>query len=110
MFKQIILILILSIGMVLGMSYAQQGVQLLIDGHDWISQVLTDIFSGGQGGNIARELIALLSIPVLVGLVPAVIFWLLKRRWMPFFMEIVWILWLLQAGALAVMYKVPVVA
>lgn len=109
MFKQIILILLLSIGMVFGMTYAQQGVQLLISGHDWISQVLTDVFSGGQAGNVARELIALLSIPVLVGLIPAVIYWLVKRHWMPFFMEIVWVLWLIQAGALAVMFKAPVV-
>lgn len=108
MFKQIIVLLLLSVGIVLGMPYAQQGVQLLIDGHDWISQVLTDVFSGGQAGNIARELIALLSIPVIVGLIPALIYWMVKRHWFPYFMEIVWVLWLIQAGALAMMYKAPI--
>lgn len=52
-----------------------------------------------------RGLIALLSIPIIVGLVPTVLYWVLRRHWFPYFMEIVWVIWLVQAGALIVMYK-----
>lgn len=104
MLKQIIALIIFSVAIVLSMSYAQQVVHVLINAHDWISQILTDVFSGGQAGNLARGLIALLSMPILIGLVPAMIYWLVKRHWFPYFMQIVWVVWLIQAGAL-VMYK-----
>ncbi len=106
MVKQIIALIALSIGIILSMAHAQQAVQFLITAHDWVSQILTDVFSGGQAGNLARGLIALLSIPVFVSLIPTVIYWMLRRHWFPYFMQIVWVVWLIQAGALIVLYKV----
>jgi len=105
MIKQSIALLALSIVIIFTMSYAQHAIQLLIDSHDWISQQLMDVFSGGNAGNIARGLIALLSVPVLVALIPSVIYWIARRHWFPYFMEIVWIVWLIQAGALLVAFK-----
>lgn len=105
MLKQVIAIILLSIGIIISMSYAQHFLDLLIKAHDFISHALTEVFSGGQAGNLARGLIALLSVPVLVGLVPTMIYWTIKRSWFPYFMEIVWVIWLLQAGALIIMYK-----
>lgn len=106
MIKQAVALIGLSVAVVLSMSYAQHGVNFLIQAHDWISQLLTDIFSAGQAGNLARGLIALLSVPILAGLIPAIVYWMIRRHWFPYFMEIVWIVWLLQAGALIVLYKV----
>ena len=106
MLKQVIALIGLSIAVVLTMSYVQHGLQWLINAHDWISQILMEVFSGGQAGNLARGLIALLSIPILVGLLPAVVYWIIKRHWFPYFIEIVWVVWLIQVGALIIMYKV----
>ena len=108
MIIHIFLILILSAAMVVGMPYAQQAVEFLVNSHDWISNVLNSVFTVGQAGNIAKELIALLAIPLIVGLIPAIIYWVLRRRWLPSFMEIVWVVWLVQAGALAIAYKAVV--
>lgn len=105
MLKQFIAIIALSIVIIFTMSYAQQAIQLLISAHDWISQLLQDVFSVGQAGNLARGLIALLSVPILAGLIPTLLYWMIKRHWFPYFMEIVWIVWLIQAGALLMMYK-----
>lgn len=105
MIKHVIAITALSVGVILSMSYAQQAVQQLLNAHEWVSQLLTDVFSGGQTGNLLRGLIALMSIPVIVGLVPSVIYWMARRSWFPYFMEIVWAVWLIQAGALIAMYK-----
>lgn len=105
MIKQVIALIALSIAIILSMSYAQHGLQWLISTHDWVSQILTEVFSGGQAGMLARGLIALLSVPVFIGLVPALVYWVVRRNWFPYFMEIVWVAWLIQAGALIIMYK-----
>lgn len=104
MIKQTIALLAISVVIVLTMSYAQQAVQWLLVAHDWVSQLLTDVFSGGQAGNIMRGLMALLAIPVFAGLVPTLAYWAIRRHWFPYFMEVVWIVWLVQIGALMV-YK-----
>lgn len=108
MIKQTIALIVFSIAIVLFMSYAHQAITLLLTGHEWVSNMLLNIFSEGQAGNIARGLIALLSIPILVGLIPALIYWIIRRHWFPYFMEIVWIVWLIQAGALIITYKLAV--
>lgn len=106
MIKQTIALIGLSVAVVLSMSYAQHGVNFLVQAYEWVSQLLTDVFSGGQAGNLARGLIALLCIPLLAGLIPTLIYWMVRRHWFPYFMEIVWIVWLVQAGALLALYKV----
>jgi hypothetical protein len=105
MLKQSLILVALSAAIILSMSYAQHGLQLLVSGHDWISQLLTEVFSAGHAGSLARSLIALLSIPLFAGLIPTFIYWIVRRHWFPYFMEIVWVVWLLQAGALIMMYK-----
>jgi len=105
MLKQIIVIILLSVALTVGMSYAQQGLQYLLLGHDWVADVLTQVFSGGQAGNIIRNVMTLLAIPVLIGLIPTIIYWIAKRSWFPYFMDIVWIIWLVQTSALVVLYK-----
>jgi thiamine biosynthesis protein ThiC len=105
MIKQVIAIVALSIGIIASMSYAHEAVQLLLIAHDWVADVLTDVFSGGHAGNLIRGLIALLTIPVVVGLIPTIAYWAIRRNWFPYFMEIVWVVWFIQAGALIVLFK-----
>lgn len=105
MLKQILAIILLSILIILTTVYAQQLLQLLLAGHDWIAQTLTDVFSGGMAGNLVRNLLALLAVPLLCGLIPAIIYWFAKRSWFPYFMHVVWVVWLVQTSALIVLYK-----
>lgn len=105
MLKQIIAMVIFSVIIVFSMPYVHLGLQHLIDTHEWISQQLSDFFSPGQYGLEIRHLVALLAIPTLIGLVTAFFYWLIRRHWLPFFMEIMWVVWLLQAGALVMLYK-----
>lgn len=106
MLKQIIAIIVLSIAVILTMSHVQVGLQWMITGHDWVSQQLAEVFSAGQAGILIRNLLALLAIPVLVGFIPALLYWLVKRSRFPYFMELVWVLWLVETAALVVQYKV----
>lgn len=105
MVKQIVVLVAVSIGITLSMAYLQPAIEFMLTAHDWVSQLLTEVFSVGQAGNIVRGLIALLSIPVIAGLVPALVYWMIKRHWFPYFMEVVWVVWFIQAGALLIMYK-----
>ena len=107
MIKQIIAIIVLSIGVIFSMPYLQQGLQLLLSMHDWIADMLTQVFSVGEAGDLVRQLIALLAAPLVIGLIPAFIYWLVKRSWFPYFMEFVWVTWLVQASALAIVYQAP---
>jgi hypothetical protein len=107
MLKQIIIIVVLSLLVVVSMPYAQQGLEYLVAGHDWVNQMLMQVFSGGQVGNMLRELIALLAIPLLISLIPVIIYWLIKRKWFPYFMEVLWVVWFLQTAAVIVLYKSP---
>jgi hypothetical protein len=105
MIKHLILLLLLSIGIVMAMPYAAQGILALVNAHDWIAQGLSDVFSAGHAGNIAKQLIALLCIPIAAGLIPAVFYYLFRRHWFPYFMNVVWVVWLVQAGALIMRHK-----
>jgi hypothetical protein len=108
MLKHIIAIILLSVLVVIAMPYAQSGLNALLAAHDWIADTLKQVFSGGEAGNITRQLIALLSVPLLVGLIPAILYWFARRKWFPYFMELVWVTWLIQTSALIVLYKVGV--
>ena len=105
MIKHIVAIILLTIAVILSMSYVQQGLLLLLAMHNWVASILTNVFSGGQAGNIIRQLLALLAIPVFIGLIPAFVYWLVKRSWFPYFMECVWVVWLLQIAALVIQHK-----
>jgi len=105
MIKYIVTIIVVSLLIILGMSYAQHALQFLVSAHDWISAQLLQVFSVGEAGNILRQLIALLAIPLVIGLIPVIIYWLAKHGWFPYFMEVVWVVWLIQTAAIVVQYK-----
>lgn len=102
----ILLLLLLSIVVLVAMSYVQQLLLAIVSAHDWVSETLKNVFSGGEAGNLIRGLIALLTIPLMIGLIPAIVFGIVKRRWFPYFMEVVWVVWLIQTSALIVLFKV----
>ncbi len=105
MLKHSLILILLSILIILFTPYAQQGMQWLLAGHDWVANVLTNIFSGGKAGNLLRELLALLCIPIAIALIPSIIYWILRRHWFPYFMQLVWVVWLIQIGGLLAIFK-----
>jgi hypothetical protein len=89
MIKHIIAIVLLSVLVVLTMSQVQTLLHLLLAAHDWVANTLKEVFSDGTSGNATRELIASLTIPFVVGLIPAGVYWLVRRNWFPYFMIVV---------------------
>lgn len=103
MYKQVIsffLFVALSAVVVLFIPQAKQVLEFLLAAHDWVSKMLGEVFNGGNVGNVIHNLVALLAVPLIVGLFPAIFFWLIRKSWLSCFMQIVWVVWLLQVGAL----------
>lgn len=105
MLKKFIFMLVLTAIIIVAMPQAQQVIQYLINAHDLISQALKEVFSGGHIGNALRGFIAFLTIPFAIGAIPSALYWLVRKHWCPWFMDIVWIIWLVQAGALLSIYR-----
>jgi hypothetical protein len=103
MYKQILslfAVIALSAVVVMFMPQSKAFLQYLISAYNWVSQTLSDVFAGGSAGKISRDLVALLVIPFIAGIVPSIIYFLVRKSWCPYFMNIVWVVWLVQAGAL----------
>ncbi|EKD73793.1 MAG: hypothetical protein ACD_45C00183G0009 [uncultured bacterium] len=105
MLKHIIAITVISLIIIISMPYTQQMLQYVVAAHDWISDMLKEVFSVDQAGDIIRQLIALLVIPLVVSLIPAIIYWLARRQKLPYFMELVWVVWLVQTAAIVITFK-----
>lgn len=105
MLKNIIALLVFTLLAVVGSHYVHPFIMALLSGHDWVSQLLLQVFSGGQAGNIAREFLALLAMPLIIGLIPAFVYWLAKRRLFPYFMHTIWAVWIIQVTAIIVLAR-----
>jgi hypothetical protein len=108
MIKHITALVLLSIVVILTMANIQVILNGFMAAHHWISQTLTDVFSGGPAGSVTRQLIAILCLPLVIGMVPAAIYWFAKRSFFPYFMTFVWATWLIEVTALVLMYKTAV--
>lgn len=101
----IFIIIILSLLVVIATPYAQQILNWVLTGHEWILQILANIFNGGEAGSTIRNSLALLAIPLLIGVIPVVIYWLARRNWFPYFLHVVWAIWLAQTAVLLIQGK-----
>lgn len=101
----LVIVILLSIVVILFMPQTQHVIEWVVSAHNWVADTLTQVFSGGEAGDLTRKLLALLIIPFAIGLIPVIIFWLVKRRMFPYFMHVVGIVWLIETVALAVKYS-----
>jgi hypothetical protein len=108
MLKHIVAIIAFTILVILFTPYAQSALNAFMSAYDWISDLLTQVFSGGKAGNLIRQFIALLCLPLLVALVPAIIYWFARRKAFPYFMAFFWVTWLAEVTAVILLYKVVV--
>ncbi len=104
MIKNFIVLILFSLGVIFGVKHIQPTILLLVSSRDWISQLLLQVFSGGEIGSAVRNLISLLVIPLVIAAIPTLVYWLSKGRLFPYFMHVVWAVWLLQTTAIVVLH------
>ena len=91
--KHILLLIVFSI---LAVFFKDQLVYVLnglLYVHNMIANGLGDVFSGDSTGVILQAVIALLLIPIVVGVVVSLIHWMFKHALYPHTMEVIWIAW-----------------
>ncbi|MCH9755890.1 MAG: hypothetical protein K0U37_01695 [Gammaproteobacteria bacterium] len=97
MLKQSLIYLVLSILVVLLATYAKiffVYVDLL---YVILNNFLEPLFGSGLIGEAFRDMVTLILTPLFLAALPALIYWLIKRKQMPYFLELTWLLWLILA-------------
>lgn len=61
--------------------------------HNQIATWLTLIFAADQTGQLIQSILALTIIPLMIGFLIAITFWLIKRKEMPHIMMTIWVVW-----------------
>ncbi|QLH41311.1 MAG: hypothetical protein HWD59_00255 [Coxiellaceae bacterium] len=69
--------------------------------HHWFISELRNLFAFGKWSHLILAWIVLIVVPVIIAAIPAFIYWLIKRRWMPYYMQIVWTVWLVLLAILS---------
>ena len=101
MFRNILLLIICSILVILFMPPFSQFLGMIDHFHNLLASKLALILSNNATGIWIRNVLALILIPIMVGMVPAALYALVRRRPMLYLTEIMWFAWLLLATTLA---------
>lgn len=97
MLKQSLLYLMLSLLVIVFAKYAKLFVLYADLFYTYINTLLEPLFGSGFIGEIFRNFFTLVLVPLVIAAIPALIYWLIKRKHMPYFIELTWLLWLIIA-------------
>lgn len=95
MLKQIIFLIVVSLLAIFFMRDVSVCLVYLGKAHHYLTKELAVVFAGGAVGMMIRQVVVLVVIPVIVGLIPGSIYWVIKRKRMPYLFHIIWIVWLI---------------
>ncbi len=93
MIKQFILVILASVAAIFFQSEIVHALNILVLGHTEMLKWFGTIFSNDRTGRIIVGVIALVIIPVLVASIVSIVYFLVKKRAMPFTATIGWVLW-----------------
>lgn len=97
MLKQSMIYLLLSMLVIMFAQYAKLFIIYADIVYTYINTLLAPLFGSGYIGEIFRNLVTLVLVPLGIAAIPALIYWLIKRKPMPYFIELTWALWLMIA-------------
>lgn len=101
MLKHILLLIVLSIIVIIGLHQLALFLHWIGYGHAWLAGKFNLLFSGISFGFLISRVLALIIIPLIVALIPAFIYWLIKRSEMPHLFLVVWIIWIMLITIIA---------
>ncbi|KTC73049.1 hypothetical protein Lbir_1101 [Legionella birminghamensis] len=94
MLRQSLIYLVLTILVVVFARFAHTLILYIDLFYTYINIKLTPLFTHTGVGVLIRKIILLTFIPVIIALVPALIYRPIKGKPMPYFLELTWCLWL----------------
>lgn len=102
MFLQAIYLLIASTLAILLAPYCDTVIHWILAFHQVIVSFLNGVFAKGQTGLTIAAIISIALIPILIVAIPAIIFFLVKRRIMPYLITFAWAVWIIVATAVVI--------
>ncbi len=63
----------------------------------YLNNVLLPLFGDGFWGELIRDMLTLVLTPFILAAIPALIYWAIKRKKMPYFIQLIWLFWLILA-------------
>lgn len=100
MIKQLLLLIIFSIVIVFFQSQASIVLHGLVMVHSKLLSLLSMVFSSDSAGHMIKDVVAMLLVPLLVGIIVACIFWMAKRSaTLQHTMLTIWIVWVVMLVA-----------
>ncbi len=97
MLRQSVIYLILSLLVVFLSAYVKLLFAYLDALYILVDQALDPLFGLSFLGELMSDVVTLMLIPLLIAALPALIYWIIKRKKMPYFIEITWFFWLILA-------------
>lgn len=97
MLKQSAIYFLLSFLVIMFAKYAKLFIVYADLFYTYINTLLEPLFGSGFVGEVFRNLVTLVLVPLALAAVPASIYWLIQRKRMPYFIELSWFLWLIIA-------------
>jgi hypothetical protein len=101
MLQNIVIIVVASVLAIFIMSEISLFLHYLVVAHQQVLGFLSKFIAGSYAANVVREVIALLTIPLVVALIPSFIYWIFTRQAFIYFTAVLWFVWLLLVAALA---------
>ncbi len=93
MVKHAILLVLISTAAIFFKTQVAQGLQGLLYLHNEVARGLGIVFSADNTGRVIQAILALIAIPVIAGVIAALVFRLVKHTTMPHTKATIWIVW-----------------
>ena len=93
MLRQSIIYLIISILLIILKKYAKLFLAYIDYFYTTLSTQLSPILTNIGLGNPLQKILLLALVPILITAIPALLYYLIKRKNMPYFFEMTWCIW-----------------
>ncbi len=97
MIKKVVCLIVMSLLVVLFATYINDVFQVFTHAYSTVTSWFSDIFSNSQIGTVLTQLIGLFLIPLLLTGLVAACYWFVKKKNLPAFNEVLWVLWVMLA-------------
>lgn len=102
--KHILILLLISIISIIWIKEIAHALHYLMHIYIVLSKMLSRFVIGGYVIAVIRQSIVLMMIPIFIAMIPAGLYWLVKRRIMPYLCETLYVAWFVMVATLA-LYK-----
>ncbi len=99
--KHILILLVISLVGIIWIKEITEILNYLMHSYVYLSKLFSRFIVGGYVIAIIRQSVIFMMIPIGITAIPAGLYWIVKRRLMPYFYETIYAFWFLMIASLA---------